>query len=262
MEVEPTANFIYSFSFGSNDALSRLSDDMQAAAEKLIVDVIYESFVTSADEDYLTARTLAVNGLPRGFAWGAGQALEKYFKAFLLFRGLKVKGEPFNGHAIRALYDAVVTLDPTVADIDISPHPDVNPRLLLIKPKRPVQLPDFIDTIARNGDPNNRYNASGIEFDTNLIFALDSFIHGFRSRIGAPSIEFSLKRFDESFLTAFRDNNQHFYTNSNGVITDNGSHSFKMLAQVHCTTQEYLRRNSASGVNMHVINWLKQRMKL
>jgi hypothetical protein len=260
MEATPSASFVYQFAFGPEDALSHLPDDRQATAEQLIVEVIYESFVTSADEDYLTARTLAVNGLPRGFAWGAGQALEKYFKAFMLFRGKKVKGAPFGRHAIRALYDAVVALDPTVADIDISPHPDVNVRLLLIKPKRPIQLPEFIDTVERNGDPDNRYNAAGIEFDTNLVFALDSFIHGFRSRIGALPIEFSLKRFDESVLTAFRDNNPYFYPVSSGEDGGVAQHSFKMLAQVHCTTQEYLLKNSRSGVNMHVINWLKQRM--
>lgn len=262
MKTAPAASFIYQFSFGPNDALSRLPDDMQAAAERLIVEVIYESFVTSADEDYLTARTLAVNGLSRGFAWGAGQALEKYLKAYLLFRGERVKGDGFRGHPVRALYDAVVALDPTVENIDISPHPDVNARLLLIKPKTPILLPDFIDIVERNGNPDNRYNAAGVEFDTNLIFALDSFIHGFRSRIGAPPIEFSLKRFDESILTAFRDNNPYFYPASGTGDDGIAQHSFKLLARLHCTTQEYLVKNAGSGVNMHVLNWLKQRMKL
>ena len=260
MQTSPTASFIYQFSFGPNEALSRLPDDRQAAAERLIVEVIYESFVTSADEDYLTARSLAVNGLPRGFAWGAGQALEKYLKAFLLFRGERVKGKPFGRHAIRALYDAVVVLDPTVADIDISPHPDVNGYLLLIKPETPLRLPDFIDTIERNGDPDNRYNAAGVDFDTNLVFALDSFIHGFRSRIGAPPIEFSIKGFDESILSPFRDNNPYFYSNAEGAESSPAPHAFRLLAHAHCTTQEFLLKNSGSGVNMHVINWLKQRM--
>lgn len=258
--IGPTGSFIYSFSFGPDDALSRLPDEGQAAVERLIVEVIYESFVTSADEDYLTARMLAVNGLPRGFAWGAGQALEKYFKAFMLFRGERVKGKPFGRHAIRALYDAVVALDPTVADVDISPHPTVSGRLLLIRPETPIRLPDFIDTIERNGDPDNRYNAAGVEFDTNLVFALDSFIYSFRSRIGAPPIELSIKGFDESILSLFRDNNPYFYPNSESAESGSVQHSFKLLAHAHCTTQEYILKNSESGVNMHVINWLKQRM--
>jgi hypothetical protein len=260
METTPTASFFYQFAFGPEDALSHLPDESQAAAEQLIVDVIYEAFVTSADEDYLTARTLAVNELPRGFAWGAGQALEKYFKAFMLFRGKKVKGAPFGRHAIRALYNAVVALDPAVADIDISAHPDVKARLILIEPTQPIRLPNFIDTIERNGDPDNRYNAAGIEFDTNLVFALDSFIFGFRSLIGAPPIEFSLKSFDESILTAFRDNNPYFYPISDSENDGISQHSFKLLARVNCTTQEYLQKDSGSGVNMHVLNWLGQRM--
>lgn len=262
-EPETTpASFVYSFAIEDDDpALSRLPEDVRGTIESRIVDVIYESFVTSADEDYLSARVLAVKGLPRAFAWGAGQALEKYFKAFLLLRGRKVNGNEFRGHPIRKLYNAVVELDPAIASIDMTPHPNINAELRIKAHIKTIPLPEFIDIIERIGDPGNRYNAAGVDFDTNYVFALDAFVHGFRSRIGAPPIDLSFKRLDNDILAPFWDNNPYFCA-ADASHSKVSTHSFKLLWSLGCTMQEYLLKNEQSWPNMHALNWLRRRMRI
>lgn len=258
----PEMSFIYKFTLATDPTLGRLSDETQASVEKLIVNVIYEAYVTSADEDYLSARLLAVKGLPRSFGWGAGQALEKYFKAFLLFRGEKVLGKEFRGHPVRKLYDATVRLDPSIANIDMSPHPNINADLHAQAHIKTIPLPDFIDIVETIGDPDNRYNANGVDFDTSYIFALDSFIYSFRSRIGAPSIECSFAKFDEDLLKPFYDNNPHFCHAQADAHSQVATHSFRLLRQLGCSTQQYLVKNESSFPNMHALYWLRQRMRM
>lgn len=255
-------NFIYRFTLANDPILGRLPEEIQGIVEKIIVDVIYEAFVTSADEDYLSARVLAVKGLPRSFCWGAGQALEKYFKAFLLFRGHKVNGNEWRGHPIRKLYDAAVRLDPTIVDIDMAPHPNINAELHAQAHIRTIPLPNYIDIVDTIGDPGNRYNANGIDFDTSYIFALDNFIHGFRPRIGAPPLHVSFEHFDEDLLKPFYDNNPHWSRLEAQTDSKIVTHSFRLLRQLGCSTQQYLLQNERSFPNMHAINWLRQRMKV
>lgn len=254
--------FLYQFTLANDQTLGRLPDNIQASIEKLIVDVIYEAFVTSADEDYLSARVLAVQGLPRSFAWGSGQALEKYFKAFLLFRGEKVNGNDFRGHPVRKLYDATVRLDSTIADIDMSPHPNINAELHSQAHIRTIPLPEFIDIIETIGDPANRYNANGIDFDTSYIFALDNFIHGFRDRIGAPAIQSSFERFNSELLRPFYDNNPHFCSLQADAHSKIATHSFRLLRELGCSTQQFLLKNESAFPYMHALNWLRQRMRV
>lgn len=60
--------FIYSFDMSSEIShFKRMPEVIQLSAECNAVDVIYESFVVSGDQDYLMSRLLAQKGLPRGF---------------------------------------------------------------------------------------------------------------------------------------------------------------------------------------------------
>lgn len=93
--------FIYSFDMSKEmPYFKSMPEHLQASAESNAVEVIYESFVIPADEDYLMSRLLAQKGLTRGFYWAATQATEKYLKAFLLMNGQSVKG--FIGHPIKS----------------------------------------------------------------------------------------------------------------------------------------------------------------
>ena len=101
---ERRLSYIYSFKCGDElEHFDKLPDYEQANIERYIVQVISDSFVKPADEDYVTARLLAKKGLHRAFFWAACQALEKYLKAFLLMIILRGLGIFFTQTLIRWL---------------------------------------------------------------------------------------------------------------------------------------------------------------
>jgi len=62
----------------------------------------------SADRDYISARATSRLGLHQSSAWSALQAVEKYFKAILLFNGRSVKRK--RSHDLIKLHQAVRSL--------------------------------------------------------------------------------------------------------------------------------------------------------
>src|SRR5262249_2855972 len=80
-------------------------DEHSVAASK--TSLVHDLFGRTADENYITARWCAVNGLQTDFLWLAVHALEKYLKAVLLLNGKTSKG--YN-HEIVELYTGVRAL--------------------------------------------------------------------------------------------------------------------------------------------------------
>lgn len=262
MNVDSNHSFLYGFNFKNDPVLSCLPDEVQASIESHIVDVIYESFVTPADEDYLSARLLARKGLPRGFFWAASQAIEKYLKAFLLLGGHAVIGKKFNGHPIKALYQAAAAVDQTIAQIDLKPHENINIDSGSKQYLKAISLEHFIDLIELNGSPHNRYNAFGVKFDTNEVFALDSLIFSLRGKIGVPSVEYSFRGIDEDLISIFQDNNPYFCSTTSMDYTKIPSPAFPMIRSMAVTKLEFLIKNNSTLPYNHALKWLNERMKL
>jgi hypothetical protein len=262
MSTDSNHGFVYGFNFNNDPILSRLPDNVQASIECHIVDVIYESFVTPADEDYLSARLLARKGLPRGFFWAASQAIEKYLKAFLLLGGHAVIGKKFRGHPIRALYQAAVAIDQTISKIDLTPHAEINIDPGSKQHLKAISLQRFIGLIELNGSPDNRYNAFGVEFDTNYVFALDSLIFWLRGRIGVPSIEYGFRGIDKDLLSIFQDNNPYFFCPIDKDYTKIPSPAFPMIRSMAVTKLEFLIKNNHTWPYNYALKWLDERMKL
>lgn len=66
--------------------------------------IISDLFTRTADENYITARWCAANGLATDFFWLGVHALEKYMKAVLLANG---KAADQQGHKIVELHDEI-----------------------------------------------------------------------------------------------------------------------------------------------------------
>ena len=200
-----TQSFTYQFSVESEIPHAELlSEDTRISAESHIVSVIYESFVITADQDYLTARLMAKSGLYRAFYWAAAQTIEKYLKAFLLLRGKSVKD---GSHDIGSLFTCACTFDPSLEFMDIRPHSHLNVpdnALSYLEIFTPVE---FLREIDKFGRPDNRYNSFGISFNSGHLFALDHFAFNLRDRIEVPSIWESMRKVDAEFLTALTLNN-------------------------------------------------------
>ena len=72
--------------------------DIRAKINNVLKDIIFETFIYTADSDYINARFLALNFQFRPFFWPALHAIEKYLKANLLIYGASVKGQEFGHH--------------------------------------------------------------------------------------------------------------------------------------------------------------------
>ncbi|HOY23176.1 MAG TPA: hypothetical protein PK002_08470 [Cellvibrio sp.] len=57
--------------------------EQQKRIKTVLIDIIKEAFIYTADSDYVNARFLSLNGQYRPFFWPALHSIEKYLKANL-----------------------------------------------------------------------------------------------------------------------------------------------------------------------------------
>ena len=182
----------YVFNFMCEDELEHfdeLSDETQGRIEQYIVNMICDSFVEPADEDYVAARLLAKKGMHRAFFWAASQALEKYLKAFLLMRGVAVNQDRFKGHPISVLHVEACSVDGQLSAVDTKPHTAIKIHPNISELIEKFSVTDFINDVEVQGSPDNRYNSFGVNFNSGYLFALDSYVFGLRQQIGVPPIQ-------------------------------------------------------------------------
>lgn len=196
-------DIVYSFDMSGEIAnFKRMPKDVQSRIKRNVVYVIYESFVVPGDQDYLMARLLAQNGLPRGFYWAAAQAIEKYLKAFLLINGMGVIN--FKGHPVKNLFDAAAKIDISFADLNVLPHPSIPINVAVAEHLKRFTVRDFICELEKHGNPDNRYNAFGVKYNTGHPCAMDSLSFHIRGRIGKlPIINKSFKRLKQDLINTF-----------------------------------------------------------
>ncbi|MDO8342103.1 MAG: HEPN domain-containing protein [Cellvibrio sp.] len=254
---ENEVHFVYSFSIVDDlPYLKGLSDNELASAEINIVQVINDSFIVTADEDYLHARFLAIKRLHRAFFWSAAQAIEKYLKAFLLMNGVSVKE---NSHKIFPLLEKAIQIDPTIKLTSLNTHKAIKINEKTKKHLKKLNIESFINDIQANGTPNNRYNQQGITFNTSHLLGLDSFVYFLREKIGAPNIFHNLEKYDSELISAFKLNNPFFTDGDTNTLHPIPSHEFPINLQVTVTHLDFLRKNRKNGIEM---TWLDKKMKL
>lgn len=129
-------------------------------------------FVLPADQNYFTARFLALHGIYDEFQWQCAHALEKYMKAALIANGISVKKF---GHKIVELYETCEEF--------LSP-------LSITKFNKPPKVPDclwedgdvksFIKKYNQQGNPDSRYGLESWAFRGADLFKFDLLCHNFR----------------------------------------------------------------------------------
>ena len=145
------------------------------ALEPSQVSIVNEMFVHTADENYIAARWCFEQRLHTDFFWLGTHALEKYMKAILLHNGRSVKRY---GHDVVRLYSAVHTIGKSLL-----------PGTL----KRPATLTglhwvnrtakQFVEHLALNGSPENRYLSYGISTRSQDLHMLDAMVYATRRLI-------------------------------------------------------------------------------
>lgn len=232
----------YVYSFKCEDDLEhfdRLPDVMQADIERYIVQVISDSFIKPADEDYVTARLLAQKGMHRAFFWAASQALEKYLKAFLLMRGVAVNHDRFKGHPIAALHGEACSVDGQLSTVDTKPHTAIKLQSNASESIENYSVAEFINNVEVQGTPDNRYNSFGVNFNPGYLFALDSYVFGLRQQIGVPTIQEVLRKMERGLVEAFYEYNPWFAP-AHMEFAELPNENFNLRISVAVTTLDFL----------------------
>lgn len=252
--------FTYSLDISEYDPhVVCLMDADQNYIKKQIVMVIYESFITSGDEDYLTARLLAQKGLYRAFYWAAAQSIEKYLKALLLLNGNSVAN--IKSHSIDKLFERAVILDAGLKSISLTPHSNLKINKECTELIKTFTLKELIENIDKHGCADNRYNSFGVEFDTSILFALDNFLFYLRGKLDVPDIFKSFKKIDVGLVNAFKDNNPLFCEDE-FFHTEIPSEKFQARYSYSVTTLDFVNCNENDHRHKYVLTWLNEKMLL
>ncbi len=249
------------YNFDMSKAISHfklMPKEIQVSAEVNVVDVIYQSFVVSGDQDYLAARFMAINGLHRAFYWAAAQAVEKYFKAFLLMNGINV--QEYKKHPINKLFEACQAIDLSISRLDISPSICIPINSSFKEHIRQFTVSQLLKDIETYGSADNRYNLLGIDFNTGHLLALDAFIFKFRALIGVDPIEQSFSNLGLDVLTTFEKYNPWFYPDVRMIELPH--QEFPITKHINVTKYEILEKNAKNPAYRLALVWLRQHMKL
>lgn len=253
--------FIYKFDMSEEIThFKSIPEDVQISAECSVVNVIYESFVIPADEDYLMSRLLAQKGLVRGFYWAAAQATEKYLKAFLLMNGEGVK--EFKGHPIKNLFETASKIDTSLVNIDIMPHQSIQVESCYSSLLKKYTIQQFLEELEEHGSADNRYNAFGVKYNTGHLCAMDSLSSKLRSKIGVIPIYKSFKNSSSDLIQIFEKNNPWFSTIENLSLSPIPSLDFPLQSTASITKLEILIKYKENPAYSLALRWLNAKMKI
>ena len=253
--------FIYKFDMSKDIAHFKLMpDDIQWSAERYAVEVIYDSFVVSGDQDYLMSRLLGQKGLPRLFFWAAAQATEKYLKAFLLMNGESVINFP--AHPVRQLFKAASKIDNSLDNISIAPHSSIKIESCYSSLLKKYTIQQFLDELEEHGSADNRYNAFGVDYNTGHLCAMDSLSFHLRKKIGVIPIYESFRGISPDLILTFEKNNPWFLTVENQLPIQPRREDFPIHSSFRVTILDFLIKNESDPACKMALQWLNVKMKL
>ncbi|WPZ33138.1 HEPN domain-containing protein [Thalassobaculum sp. OXR-137] len=138
--------------------------------------IIYDMFVRTADEDYVTARWAMSTRMMSTFFWLSAHCLEKYFKAVLLMNGHSARTQ---GHDIVRLYNEVNDLAG-----ELLPESMQRPDWVEDEYWHDQTIEQFIERLAEFGHSDNRYLVFGYIYFEQDLFFLDHMVLCIRRLIG------------------------------------------------------------------------------
>lgn len=251
--------FLYSFDMKKDVPHFEIHEEtVQIDAERYVTEVIYESFVITADQDYLMARILALKGLERGFFWAAAQSIEKYLKAFLLIRGEGVRN--YRGHPLKQLYSHAIQIEDQLRNLVIAPHPKIRINSEWKALCKTYTVHEFLDVLEDGGGPDSRYNMVGTRYETGYLFALDSLVHHFRGQIGVPEIKHSFYGIEQDLFPPFYHGN--FWLSPENEPLELPCEVFPMRSSRSVTKLEIVLKHKAHPPFSLAHQWLEKKMKL
>lgn len=144
--------------------------------------MVRELFISTADDNYISARWCFQQELNVDFFWLAVHSLEKYLKAALLMNGYSSKGF---GHRIADLYNAVRPLAPELLPPEFN-KPNNMPENMW----RVETVLDFLGRLYRDGNADNRYLIYGYGRGAEDLFKLDQVVFSVRRLAQALEVRY------------------------------------------------------------------------
>jgi hypothetical protein len=125
---------------------------------------VLQTFLSTADQNYILARWAVLNYLHLDFFWMGLHAVEKYFKAILLLNGKSAANQK---HDIERLSRDVLSLHPKLSWGEFQKPPSMGPGW------RKEDASSYIARLNRRGNPDNRYLTYGYYFQMEDLVKLD-----------------------------------------------------------------------------------------
>lgn len=181
-----------------------LTEYEQDRFKRYAAEVVCESFIFTADRDYLTARFAFFQKQSHLFLWSTAQAIEKYLKANILLLG---KGVITRCHKHTSLAKDLLRSHPERLQIDHSIPEGWEDQGVTLWPS--IDVLDFLKRIEKLGSPNVRYDQVSLEVHLQDLVFLDRLAFRLRDRLVAESVQ-SCGLVGEALKDCFLDLNDAF----------------------------------------------------
>lgn len=187
-----------------SSVLDSLPREQHERFERYATEVVCESFIFTADRDYLTARFAFFQKQSHLFLWSAAQAIEKYLKANLLLLGggsiekthhhAKLANTLRKSHADRLNIDLTIPDGWSVQGVALWPNLNVD---------------GFLDRLETLGSPNVRYDQVRLDVHLQDIVYLDRLAFSLRNLLVAETVQ-DCRLVGEQLKSCFLDLNYSF----------------------------------------------------
>jgi hypothetical protein len=152
--------------------LDRLSSGQRSRFELVASRIVAESFVYTADRDYLTARFAFFEKQGHLFLWSAAQAVEKYLKADIVLLGL---GDVKKTHKLKGMVKSLRETNPERLAVDTSIPDGWVEHGVAHWPS--TNIGDFISHLENWGAPGVRYDQNGFHLNLQYLVLLDRLVY-------------------------------------------------------------------------------------
>ncbi len=187
-----------------SSVLNGLPHAQRERFEMYATEIVCESFIFTADRDYLTARFAYFQKQPHLFLWSAAQAIEKYLKANILLLG---SGSVKRTHDHTKLAFALRVSHAERLDIDMTIPDGWSEQGVALWPKLTVD--GFLERIAILGLPDVRYDQVQLDVQLQDLVFLDRLAFSLRDRLIAESV-LDCRLVSEQIKSRFLDLNYSF----------------------------------------------------
>lgn len=161
-----------------------LTEKEQERFRGYATEIVCESFIFTADRDYLTARFAFFQKQSHLFLWSTAQAMEKYLKANILLLG---DGSITKNHKHTDLATNLMKSHPERLQIDLTIPDGWTNQGVALWPT--LDVADFLRRIEKLGSPNVRYDQVPLEVRLQDLVFLDRLAFRLRDRLVSESIQ-------------------------------------------------------------------------